>query len=95
MIAGRGSVYALLLVAGLDLHYHVSQLIGCTAWEVAKMLRCPETAGELFFGRSEWKLDTDAILRFTHRSPNTFKDYSYSIEILRDPATLIGQFLLS
>ncbi|KAG0703261.1 hypothetical protein DFH29DRAFT_769070, partial [Suillus ampliporus] len=44
MIMGGGSVYALLLIAGLDLHYHVTLMIGHTPWEVAKMLRHPETA---------------------------------------------------
>jgi hypothetical protein len=52
LIAGGGSVYALLLIAGLDLRYRVTQLIGRTAWEVGKMLRRPETAGERFF----WKI---------------------------------------
>jgi hypothetical protein len=52
LIAGGGSVYALLLIASLDLRYQVSRLIGRTAWEVGKMLRRPETAGEQFF----WKI---------------------------------------
>lgn len=49
IIAARGSIYILLLIAGLDLCYHVCQMIGHTTWEVAKMLRCPDTAGEFFF----------------------------------------------
>jgi hypothetical protein len=55
IITGGGSIYALLLVAGLDLRHQVSCLIGRAAWEVAKMLRRPETAGESFFGSSERK----------------------------------------
>jgi hypothetical protein len=49
IIAAGGSIYTLLLIAGLDLRYHVGDMIGHTTLEIAKMLRCPDTAGELFF----------------------------------------------
>jgi hypothetical protein len=37
-------------------------------------------------------METDTILRFTHRSPNSLKDHSCSVETPRDLATLIGEF---
>ncbi|KAG1876218.1 hypothetical protein F4604DRAFT_1581475, partial [Suillus subluteus] len=42
-----GSIYVLVIIAGLDLQWVVSKLIGKVPWEIGKMLRGPESSKTL------------------------------------------------
>ncbi|KAG2083089.1 uncharacterized protein F5147DRAFT_660271 [Suillus discolor] len=41
-LAAGGSIYILVLIAGLDMRWKIATLGGCIPWEVGKMLRQPE-----------------------------------------------------
>jgi hypothetical protein len=43
-LAAGGSFYILVLIAGLDLRHKITMLGSHIPWEVAKMLRRPETS---------------------------------------------------
>jgi len=45
-LAEGGTVYLLLIVAGLDLRWSVAKAQGRVIWEVAKLLRAPDNTGE-------------------------------------------------
>ena len=52
-LASGGSVYVLLMVAGLDLCFNISRALGRVPFEVGKMLRRPDdsSAGKLVQSR--------------------------------------------
>ena len=52
-LASGGSVYVLLMVAGLDLCFNISRALGRVPFEVGKMLRRPDnsSAGKLVRSR--------------------------------------------
>jgi hypothetical protein len=41
-LAAGGSIYVLLMVAGLDLYCNIARALGCVPFEVGKMLRRPD-----------------------------------------------------
>ncbi|OAX31168.1 hypothetical protein K503DRAFT_806306 [Rhizopogon vinicolor AM-OR11-026] len=43
-IAAGGSIYLLMVIAGLELRWHTSELVGRVPWELGKMLRQPDTS---------------------------------------------------
>jgi hypothetical protein len=43
-LAAGGSFYILVLIAGLDMRYKIATIGSRIPWEVAKMLRSPETS---------------------------------------------------
>ena len=43
-LAAGGSFYVLVLIAGLDMRYKIATIGSRIPWEVAKMLRRPETS---------------------------------------------------
>jgi hypothetical protein len=59
LLAGGGTIYALILIAAKDMRWSISTAPAKVSWEVAKMLRSPDTcAGMLYILCSTLNLES-------------------------------------
>jgi hypothetical protein len=59
LLAGGGTIYALIMIAAKDIRWSITTAPAKVSWEVAKMLRRPDTcAGMLYILRSILNLES-------------------------------------